>query len=1083
MASLQSADAWGSLLNLATAKHNGNLSRDASHATSILQHLRRTPRLCEVLIRNSLRSMDLRCVVTVAEEAARWEPTGAVLNTIKDILHFSNLAIRALAKQTLSNNNNHGAVEDGADALQGHLHASYASVVELVRWLGKYCSSTSLGEPEKKLCQEIALLAATCLKGAPPLLVAEASVLIEAMGFQDVNTSAKLLVAMGHAANVSTLLCNEHFQRATAVPLQKIVRAVAAKQANMSIVEEGLLSGCRALVCMQLYNEVVRAHKDCPTLRSSDSLVSAFVGLGDVESAIDTLEEIIESKDNWNVFPVPLVTAIHELAVAVGNMGSAQTVLRFATVMSHFNSYTFYSGRFLEGVVAGIGDRVSRLSRNNADLDSGKGSLSKLVHPIVSILRCTTDLLGRDFSVDTALRLLDCCLKQQHLAVPLVHAVVNVLEGSASVALRFPDDPLFFKRYALEAAGAERTLSTENLDHLKVAWASDISRLTSTLPSEEHRWWQCKKCSKFSGARYAYCSCSALRFGFVACTNCSFVQDERHKNCQVCCTPIDTCARDQSIKVSNWRCRDCGTNNLAFNLFKCYRCHSLTGPLMTNVRNSGGACAACKATNKRGPSLQPYCSDCGERTADFVNTANHVLWFCHHCVAYHAVTDSCCPERGSAELTSMTIRKAWIKDCESCPNCHRVVESPFEAKCRECHANLLGTARGGGKVAHHERWEIELQATALICPACCAVNEGRCAQEACCHCGGTLCDAEFTTVNARRRCKDCGILPTAKGSRLSLVCSHCAGPVTTDIQKEASWAHILHSLEDVMVHTSSSSPLSIHISPVEKLVEMLELLSEISERLDDPPPGFERQAVTPVAFCRARLREALLTDATAGMARRGLTLCDRLWRVRSDELPATTCATTADQCRECGGSHPSSCCYFNKTPWQCSSCKTEHTNRDGLSRYLCRSCLQLKEEVMDKSPSEAWLCGTCHKANVEFEDRCIYCGCCAGKSNSTIPFFPARCGNCGNIHLEATCAECDSSAQSNMRDMEGTVCLVHSRFAFIQPKGTSSPKQRIYVSEQLLKEMQLTQGQPVLFQATLGDRGNMKATHLSTTTN
>ena len=111
---------------------------------------------------------------------------------------------------------------------------------------------------------------------------------------------------------------------------------------------------------------------------------------------------------------------------------------------------------------------------------------------------------------------------------------------------------------------------------------------------------------------------------------------------------------------------------------------------------------------------------------------------------------------------------------------------------------------------------------------------------------------------------------------------------------------------------------------------------------------------------------------------------------------------------------------------------------------------------------------------------------CAGASNEVgadaaliVPLLPAKCGVCGDPHLEALCPNCsDNGPPTEIENGRGIVCQTGPMFAFVQPEGTIRADQRVFVGRHVFDIESLVMGQAVRFTAKAGDKG-LRATSVA----
>jgi hypothetical protein len=194
------------------------------------------------------------------------------------------------------------------------------------------------------------------------------------------------------------------------------------------------------------------------------------------------------------------------------------------------------------------------------------------------------------------------------------------------------------------------------------------------------------------------------------------------------------------------------------------------------------------------------------------------------------------------------------------------------------------------------------------------------------------------------------------------------------------------------------------------------------------------------------------------------------------------------RCGACLGSHPPELCGHATEAWTCAQCNSGNAS-EGTGRYVCASCLTVRPAVMDCDDwSEVWECPDCQRATPCFEDACAFCphvrpaaaaAAAADGDDDTLPFFPAKCGVCGEVHLEALCPLCAAGdvVRDQIRRGRGVVCVVMPAYAFIQPWGTAGHDWRVFVPRSVLAQGSVRHvGQSVQFDASKGSKGQLRAT-------
>ncbi|ESL07900.1 hypothetical protein TRSC58_04406 [Trypanosoma rangeli SC58] len=925
---------------------------------------------------------------------------------------------------------------------------------------------------------ELYIQVMSCLKHAPVFLLCEVYRTMEQNNLVTASIRCKFLANCGITIAISNAVprhCSEVIVRA--------FRALTRSNRETRHIEEGLVHGSAVLVVLHRDELVREAYAARPTLRETPHSVMAYVRSGDVSQSHQALLRLAQSREEgWINIPLPVVLAIQAVCTLVGRSGDSVDMNFLYRALVSFHNPGMIVSQYVEYVVAGICDRISRVGRE-VSKDTPPRIVLGLVLPL---LRTVVTYVGDDINTDMFLQLLETSVALKHFAVPLTSSILWNLQRSSSLALKelfsrvdsTTNGIPFLNYYALCLARDRGR--REIVEHLSVVWRCDsdpiLKRHASLAPA--YKLWKCASCGRLNSDRFNYCLCSALRNSFVVCAGCGNAQDERWRCCQSCGKEIREDVIAAAFVRRSWNCDDCGASNPARQTFFCFRCKAPSGPVAKVAKSLEGVekkhclCPSNKELNvkKKWRGVLQYCRCCGWFCEAWA-AKNSLVWHCEGCGELRSSLDRACPDCPQVEcLPFAVVRKSC--DSLSCPACRLPFVNPFALRCLQCDGPLqrdtLSEGAGVGTVTKDDTY------VAFRCLHCDVITVGSTASCNCRNCGEDMLDADCIHV-ASRHCEGCskGMEPL----RIEAICMHCTR-LLPPVPKEG-WS------------------VSVILETMKRLGQLMErdgVCESWTTLLQDLLYSFQTQIELRVieetrvmiAVELGRLQTHLYKFiAYDAVARRVIALTKQLL-----EYIDTKCGLLETlhflngQCRYCLGTHPKELCLHHKEPWICEECGAENSNADVCS-YVCQQCLAWRPYVQEKCPTEAWGCPQCWRVNVEFEAFCIFCGVqraavesAVEEASETYPFFPAKCATCGLVHLEARCPLCHNDVSESMDYAEGVVCMVTNRYAFIRPSGMEHPNQRVYVGAPWLRKRQWTEGEKVTFTAKLNKRGGFRVTYI-----
>ncbi|EAN77094.1 hypothetical protein, conserved [Trypanosoma brucei brucei TREU927] len=962
--------------------------------------------------------------------------------------------------------------QSGRLAVENALGGLHRCAVMALHWLLK----NPCGD---QWCNELCIQVMSCLKYAPMFLLCDVYGTMADRGLVTPSVQCKFLancgVALGSSGSVPDH-CGEVIIRA--------FTELTKSDRETRYIEEGLVHGSAALVALGKGGLVRRAYVMFPTLRVTHHLVMAHVHHADVVRACDSLLSVACSREEgWINIPPPVMHAIHAVCVLVGRSGSSADVVPLYRAIVCFHNPGIIVSQCMEYVLSGLCDRVARIN----------GHFSKETQPctilehIVPLLRAIVRCIGDDINTDMILELLETALSVEYFSVPLTASIVWTFQRSTSLALKdlfSRVDPStngvpFLNYYALCHARDRGMLET--VEHLATVWHCDVEpilkRYTFLLPS--YKLWKCAACGRFNSDRFNYCLCSALRNGFVVCSKCAYAQDERLSFCQSCGVRTEEGAVAAAVVRRAWTCGECGANNPARQVSSCFRCKADLGPVAKALKEMGNSkvtSCSCPTVDSSGEGKgscrsMHYCRHCGWMREPWA-VANSTVWRCEGCSQLRSSLDRTCPECPHVDFLPFAMAHK-SSDVRSCVDCGAMAENPFAEKCALCAGALRvgATALKAPTTSSAAVGESELMVeTAQWCSNCGGIVVEKLSSH-CSECGHALHFADVLHL-AVRRCSACG--EDLGTQQIGVVCVHCfsfAPPVPREGWSTAVVHETFRVIDRAMERKLGCDTLADLFHKI---------LVSFRQHVGQATISETRVAV---AVALGRLQAVLIASVPyERMARRVIALTKQLLEHVDNVCGVSSSHFHPGQCPHCLGTHRPELCSFNEEEWVCEVCGAENENGD-VCRYVCRNCLSLRDTVRELCPTEAWECPQCQRANVDFESYCIFCGVqravvedAVEEAAEVVPFIPAKCSECNLVHLEARCPLCHNTIPETLRKAEGVVCLVTSRYAFIQPVGTEHPNQRVYVGQQWLRKHKWTGGEKVTFTARLNDQGGFRVT-------
>ncbi|KEG15045.1 hypothetical protein DQ04_00211280 [Trypanosoma grayi] len=915
----------------------------------------------------------------------------------------------------------------------------------------------------------------SCLKHAPVFLLCDVYRVMEDHQLVTPSVQCKFLANCGIAISTSNTVSHE-----CAEVIVRAFRSLSRSGRDTNDIEEGLVHGSAALLVLRREDLVRDVYAACPMLRETPHSVMAYVRNGDVVRANQALLRLAQSRDEgWINVPLPVMQAIHEVCVMVGCSGGPNDMAPLYRALVSFHNPGMIVSQCIEYVLAGICDRLCGVGKQFPKSAPPRAVLDHVLPLFRAVLSC----IGDDINVDMILQILETAVTVKHFGVPLASSIVWALQHSSSLALKelfSRVDPSTngtpFLSYYVLCFTRDRG-QRDTVEHLATVWHCESDPILKRHPSLAplYKLWKCAACGRLNSDRFNYCLCSALRNSFVICARCGYAQDERWSSCQSCGERMNDNSIAAAVVRRSWTCDDCGASNPARQVTCCFRCKSPCGPgakALTQLEGLKSEVCQCSYTEKpnedKGKTrMAHYCRECGWFRETWA-AKNSVVWCCEGCGELRSSLDRTCPNCPQVDCLPFAV-VLTSSDSLLCSDCRLPAANPFAVKCPQCDGILSAGALGQEmKLAGTT---IDSTSVALRCSDCGFIASGNVSQN-CAECGKAMQDAKLLQISARQ-CEGCN--KEVGPLHIGAVCIHCA-MFLPPVAKEGWSAAVVHETFRVLLQLSDRSV------EFDGMVKLLEKLIHCFHTQVELTVVEETRVVVAMASSRLQinLRRFMAHDATA---RRAIALTKHLL-----EYIDTKCCIvgvshfSAGQCRHCLGSHQEELCAYQHDSWLCEECGADNNNAD-VCRYVCRNCLALRPCVREACPTEAWECLQCQRVNVAFEAYCIFCGAQRAAVESAVeeaaeasPFLPAKCASCGLVYLEARCPLCHNNVPESMNKVSGVVCLVTSRYAFIQPEGTEHPSQRVYVGEPWLRKRRWAKGDNVIFTAQLNKQGGFRVT-------
>jgi hypothetical protein len=643
--------------------------------------------------------------------------------------------------------------------------------------------------------------------------------------------------------------------------------------------------------------------------------------------------------------------------------------------------------------------------------------------------------------------------------------------------------------------------------------------------------WTCGSCGNKHGSATSACGrCNAPRWPGITCQCCHAVRTLPER--------LSAAALPEKLS-SGGAVPSIASASSASPADGCYRCGAELGSTRGAILSS--VCSACKRrVVNRDPSkpARCWCPHCGHVPESSKPRLVPDAWACGVCQGLNAFDTRTCGHcsTGFVRLpVSPTV--AWdavVKRTVSCPNCRISHVDFLLPKCPTCDfalpprqllhengatsaADLLAVSTAGS--LHTEAYMV------WVCGSCLAASSTDATECRECHAARSSQVAPShpllgTRPHVQWACTRCKSLQSKSNcSPLCEVCSTVAGHASrnTTVDGVAEWQLI--PLARALLRVASTAGVNFHTlaDGIVALSRGLGRSSRMLSYLRDSPD--QQPTVLDVKLA------ALVVSITAELVARASAVSVTLGTKSKRQLACAAHALGAlinvrvlpvERCVHCAGTHPEALCPVGPVKeWKCQDCGAANTNA-GTTRYVCGTCLYVRPALTELSWSDAWECQSCKRVSCECDDSCAFCGevraevaaaaeSSAADANSpthgsnaefdsstaaydtTVPFFPARCGACGGAHLEALCVECnrDDAVRDQIRRGQATVLgLLPDGSAEMQPHGT--PELRVIVPADIvassLGPRKRVVGTSVTFDADVQGMGNDRRLYATSVT-
>lgn len=938
---------------------------------------------------------------------------------------------------------------------------------------------------EPRLAAELAKLSMSCLKGAPLFQLCELYTYLTGV-FSPVPPAVtnKFLAYSGitllHSVTQTSVAPSEAQRETVCGAVDSFLRSGR----DAEFMEEGLSHGCALLAAMGMA-ERVRSIYAQVSIRETPYSVAACLQLPDsVGPSVAALHRLAVSRPRggWVTLPPPVQQAIAEVCRHVGAQGGPGDVAAVYAALVGFHNAGHNIGQCMEGVLAGVCDRMGRLPAFFAQRWPAAVTPREVLAHVLPVVRAALEYIGDDVNCDMLMECIHAALSVRDFAVPLTVGLLSVFRAAKTLSVQELFERAdattqhlpFLQYYALYYA---RDCGLRDpLEHLCVCWraaSEPIWRRDAQLAAP-YKLWRCTSCGRANSDRFNYCLCSAMRNGFLICGACGYAQDEREKLCRCCGATASAKTAAAAYTRKAWSCSACKASNPARQGLLCFRCHRPTSPIAEGslqcIRRLEGDARRPRSERALllGLNDDDAAAEGGSRFRREYAARHSLVWQCIGCGRLHSSLERVCNTCPQVEYTPSSVVAAAESPARVCAACGAAEPNPFRLACAQCSAALP---------PHRREVEPPLPSTT-------AADGARGGSVTCAACGNSA-------------------LPTP----CPLLCPSCMAPLPLNAREiEAGSIRatlgVLRSWWEEALRTRPAAETLESLASVCTDLQRIVRKATAGEEEDDEKPTRQRafldcrgefiettSAIT--ASLSSLFSESLASRRASALVRQLLTSLDELCGVEGSQY-----FKPSERCHECLGSHPPELCAFAQSGWRCEECQTENTNAD-VCRYVCRSCLTLRPVVQDLFPSECWTCEECGRANVEFDAYCIHCARARPELPTSpvvaadsavklsreqlamanhIPFAPSQCAACGLIFLEAKCPLCTNHVPE-WQQAQGVVKSAGRLHPYVEPLHARD--RRVPISSAVLRrpDFHTFDGKTVSYIAELKD-GGFKITRL-----
>jgi hypothetical protein len=557
--------------------------------------------------------------------------------------------------------------------------------------------------------------------------------------------------------------------------------------------------------------------------------------------------------------------------------------------------------------------------------------------------------------------------------------------------------------------------------------------------------WHCPHCNAAHSSATDDCrSCGAVRWPTVKCTTCAGSLSTTETLCWPR-TPVS----------ASCGCNLCGAKPQGPAATRATVAGTADPPAATG-HASKRRCPQCRRES-RGGGLSRWCEYCG---AVHVAVAAPDVWQCGVCHAYRPWDETTCGAC-DAHFTRLPAcaTQPWtavLASVTACAQCTAPVAGLLVTDCPACGYCLKPGARAA--VTRRRSSEPTRQDDVLLwsCGHCGAACSS--AMHACRECASLRPTSAKLLAHTPWVCVGCSAVQSA--TNVTPICERChtLRPPETITDRPSVTLHGAHE-----VVPSAKAAMATYKTGSLELVAILRAVRHVLV-----PPGGE-----PVPLDNSAMKHAVVALTAHASA-----LSKSLGSVDLRELACVAhslgglvgvAVLPAGRCEHCAGTHPEAMCPKRADPtWKCGECGVTNSNV-GAQRYVCGGCLGVRPLMFDLAWCDAWECLDCGRVSCECDDSCCHCGVVraevaqrGGESttddgesgastapvDTSLPFFPAKCGACGAAHLEALCVECnrDDTVREEIRRGQAIVLGLNADgTAELQPCGTVIETARVTV--------------------------------------